>query len=149
MKVYSKLLLSMLCMPFIAHADSLELSEHANIPSKRTAMHTLIAVGLRLAETAAGMQMLWRGTPHVTDFFYFYEDETEIRPGVLRNAYCQTIRKRSMVPLGFIKLVQRIPTRFIGGVITFDGLQGLLKEYNQSVDDRVTRERELLFGQKK
>ena len=143
MNTHSKLFLIVLLFfsmsAFADDASDLQLEQ--NVYGQRTALQRLIATGLRLAETGAGVHMLWNNSPQLVDFFYFAEEEVVITPGIWGILFgrtdfiakSKTTRKRSMVPLGLIELIRRIPTRLVGGLLAFDGFKGIVKELNQLV----------------
>lgn len=148
MNTYSRIFLIMIfCMGMnILADDASDTQLEEQIYGQRTALHRLIAAGLRLAETGAGVHMLWNNSPQLVDFFYFAEEEVEIKPGVWGILFGRTdfitksriTRKRSMVPLGLIELIKRIPTRLVGGFLAFDGFKGIWKEFNQLSDANGT-----------
>lgn len=166
MTIHSKIMLGILCMSLAGRADAIESSE--TVKSKRTLLSTIVAVGLRAAETGAGMHMLLLNSPSLVDFFSYQETIRLSQPGLADNlgnwrvfgkwrlfkcmrcfalSPAYKIHHRSLLPDGIIELLNCIPTRFVGGALTLDGLQGMWKEYQDVVEDRVARERELLFGQ--
>jgi|SRR5579872_2867083 len=140
------ILISLFFVPISLCADALpEMQLKTKTHTQRTALQWLASMGLRLAETGAGVHMLWNNTPHLVDFFYFAEEEIEIAPGLWGILFGRSdfvsgskrviTRKRSMVPLALIQLIRRIPTRLVGGLLALDGFKGIWKEWHQLIDD--------------